>query len=230
MLTETFIPCSSVSDLIGRNADYLVHATSIHLRHAPHRNAGHAEAIQVLGAVTRHGNEEVCHMMKDCVDELLVSLDTRQLPANLVWAGLQTLAESCEHWISKRKKVEHEQPGGVVQEGVAADEDGDPEVKKVGIQAIADYFLEYHKQKDKQEQEEWAGLTEEQANEEEEESYARDRPLPAAEQICVEMMRRCCHHLSHDTPNIRMVVMETLQHCMKALRHDTVSDNIKHDG
>lgn len=218
-----------MSVLIGRNADYLVHATSIHLRHAPHRSGGHVEAIQVLGAVMRHGSEEVCRMMKDCVNELLVFLDTRQLPPPLVWAGLQTLAESCECWISKRKQVECEEPGGVVRGGVVAKEERDTEVKQVGIQAIADYFLQYHEQKKKQEEEE-VGLTEGAGSseeggveEDEEEPYSQERPLPAVEQICVEMMRRCGHHMSHDNPNVRMVVMETLQHCMKALRHEKAS-------
>lgn len=216
---------SSVSALIGRNADYLVHATSVHLRHASHPRGQHAEAIQVLGAVMRHGDEGVCPMMKDCVNELLVSLDTRQLAPPLVWAGLQMLAESCECWVSKREVGEEPKVTGVgpsVEEEEAKDE---PREKEVGIQAIADFFLQYHQNKDKDmEREESVGGVEEEEEAAGEDSYSQERPLPAVEQVCVELMRRCGHHMSHDNPHVRLVVLGTLQSCLKSLRHEEVSN------
>ena len=212
---------SAVSSLIGRNADYLVHATSVHLRHAPTSNSQHAEAIQVLGAVMSHGNEEVCHLMKDCIQDLLVALDTRQLAPPLVWAGLQTLARSCGCWISRRERVEREGPVGVVSAAEEEEEAGDRE--DVGIEAIAEYFLQYHKNRDQEAEGGGVGQEEEQgAGQQEEESYSQDCPLPAVEQLCVEVMRRCGHHMSHDSPSVRLVVMETLEYCMQALQHEKV--------
>lgn len=242
-----YIVCRSVSHLIAANTDYLVHSISVHLRLASYRGWGHAEAIQVLCAVMSHGDEGVCPMIKGCVNELLLSLDTKQLAPALVWTGICTLSKSCEHWISKRGVKE--QPVGVaegVEPGGKKEEvkDGSSE-GKVGLQAIADYFLKYHKEKEQEgegggaEVEEEGGGAEvegerggaeveeeggraEVVEEEEGEDYSQERPLPAVEQVSVELMRRCGHHMSHDNPSIRLVVMETLQHCMKTLKDEKV--------
>lgn len=219
--------------LIGRNADYLAHAISVHLRHASRGVRGHRGAVRVLGAVVQHGEEGVCGMVRDCIDDLLTSLDTRQADATSVWLGLRTLAKSCECFVSSRcAKALETEPVGVVKgaetnpvgvvKGVETNPVGvvseESTKEQVGIEAIADYFLHYHKTKEEEGQE----VESEEGVESGEEPYPQDRPLPVVEQVCVEVMRRCGHHMSHDQPGIRLVVMETLQHCMKALSHDEV--------
>ncbi len=103
-----------------------------------------------------------------------------------------------------------------------------PEIQPKGIEAIAEYFLQYHKTKKEErevggeEEEEGRRGAEESEEEGGEEQYSQERTLPATEQVCVEVMRRCAHYLAHDKPAVRLVVMETLRHCMEALKHDKV--------
>ena len=105
---------------------------------------------------------------------------------------------------------------------------GDSVRASVGIQAIADFFLKYHQDKDRdKEQEEEGGGPERDVGEgggdqEEQGDYSGERVLSAAEQMSVDIMQRCVHHMAHHTPGVRLVVMETLQYCMEALRHDKV--------
>lgn len=180
----------------------------------------------MLCAVVQHGKEGVCAMVRDCIQDLLTSLDTRQVEAGLVWAGLRSLAKSCECFAANRSAKESDtqsgqEPGGEEGEGT---EPVEGERRQVGIEAIADYFLQYHRAKGEEEGEESRGVVGEESEgvEEEEEPYSQERTLPAVEQVCVEVMRRCGHHMSHDQPTVRLVVMETLEHCMRALGHDKV--------
>lgn len=222
----------SVSALVFRNSDYLVHAISVHLRHSSYGLKSGAGAIQVFGALVSHGEEALCPLLKDTINELLLSLDTRQFDPLLVWEGLRMLARSCDNWVSKRtmKEAPRGVVNGVEQKDVAkgtdpgsvgletVEKDGGKK-EKMTLQAIADYFLQYHRAKE----EEGEGYSHEgEDNPEEEPHYSQERQLPAVELMCVEVMRRCGHHMSHDESGIKLVVMETLLHCMKALRHDQV--------
>lgn len=189
------------------------------------------EAVQVLTAMVSHGEEEVCLLVKDSIADLLLSLDTGQMEARLIWTGLRALAERCVLWIDQRQ-LKGVESGGVAKEvkeeetcadvGVAKEE----ERRDVGIKAIAEYFQEYHERKERERE---AGneagsepLPEEEMKEGEEESYSTPK-LPAPEQACVDVLRRCVHHMANQDPGVRLVVLETMQHCMKALRHDKVS-------
>ena len=179
----------------------------------------------MLGAVVQHGEEGVCAMVRDCIDDLLTSLDTRQADPTVVWAGLRTLAKSCECFVSSRCANDGEsKSGGVVrgEEGsVGVVEEEEERNGPVGIEAIAEFFLQHHKAK------EGVGQEEEPEGEGDmvEEPYSQEeRTLPAVEQVCIEVMRRCGHHMSHDQPDVRLVVMDTLQHCLRTLSHNKVCD------
>lgn len=225
----------SVANLIGRNVDYLAHAISLHQRHASRGVRGHRGAVRVLCAVVQHGEEGACALVRGCIQDLLTSLDTKQVEAGLVWAGLRSLAKSCECLVASRTAKENvametnvesvdsgkdgNNPGGVV---TAETELVEGERRQIGIESIADFFLQYHKAKGEEEAESGCVVGAESEGVAEESSYSQERPLPVMEQVCVEVMRRCGHHMSHDQPAIRLVVMETLQHCMRALGHDKV--------
>ncbi len=214
-----------MSALIAGNADYLVNSISLRLRQASRGHAGHSEAIQVLGAVMRHGEESVCGMVRVTVSQLLLSLDTRQLGPALVWEGLCTLAHSCKCWLSNQEGGvgKGEESEGVAKGREEEEEEEDGVKGGVGIQAIADFFLKYHRQKEREEEEDGEGGGAQATTAgEEQEDYSQERTLSAAEQVSVDIIQRCRHHMAHDTPTVRMVVMETLEHCMEALRHDKV--------
>ncbi len=226
----------SLSHLIDVNADYLIHSISLHLRYM---SSNQSEAIQVLRGVVSHGEEGVCLLVRDSMRDLLLSLDTNQLEPQLVWVGLRTLAENCKRWVTTRdskgggavgteKGVESEDhptsknSKGRVVEGVAkgVESKNDPR-EDIGIEAIAQYFHQYHQEKEEGlEEEEGGGVMDEEG------CCYEDKPRLPVEQVCVDIMRRCVHHMSHPISAVRLVVMETLQYCMTALQHDQVSLNI----
>ena len=179
----------------------------------------------MLGAVMRHGEETVSGMVRVIISDLLVSLDTRQLNPTLVWEGLRTIARSCKCWLSTAKKAEEQ----VVKEEREVEIDTEEADMKgsVGIGAIADFFRQYHRDKEKAELEGGGAeaMQDQQDRDQlEEEDYSGQRTLSAPEQVSVDIMQRCAHHMAHDSPRVRLVVMETLQHCMEALSHDKVRD------
>ena len=237
-----------MAGLIAGNADYLVHYISLRLRQAARGHTGHSEAIQVLGAVMSHGEEGVCGMVRVTVSQLLFSLDPGQLDPASLWEGLRTLSHSCRRWlasreqtgsvvsegVAKREVADAEcvvsegvaDAGGVVSEGgkrggEVTSEAEDGEKRDVGIRAIADFFLHYHKEKE-EEGEAQGGEVQGEGAQAEDEDYSGNRTLSAAEQITVDIMQRCAHHMAHHAPRVRLIVMETLQHCMVALSHDKV--------
>lgn len=217
-----------MTDLIGQNADYLVHTISIHLRtrHLPEQQQQQSQAVQVLQSVVTHGDEGVCQLVRDVLDELLLSLDLRQLEAGLVWEGLESLAQNCARWVDQRPRndggvvVQHKEEGVEENKKMEADQEEDRGRRKdVGIETIAEFFRNYHKEKDK-------GLEEEEGEGEDGEDseglYSQDKPLPCCEGVCVDVLRRSAHHMSHPAPAVRLRVLEAVQHCLRVLQHHKV--------
>ena len=216
--------CRSLADLIQVNTDYLVHSISVHLRNTSHSTT-QPEAVQVLRAVVSHGKEEVCLLVRDSIEDLLLCLDTKQLDPHLVWVGLRTVSENCERWIDERKlKEERVEPlsKGRDKSVEVEDEVTGPAEPSVGIEAIAKFFRDYHKDKESKLAEEEEGKEEVEDDTDGEERYSSKLKLPAAEEVCVEILHRCVHHMAHHNSTVRMVVMDTIQHCFKGLRHDKV--------
>ena len=233
-----------MADLIGQNADYLVHKISeqLHMRRMPRPLLHYSQAIQVLQSVVSHGNEEVCLLIKDVLDELLLSLDLGQLEAELVWEGLDVVANNCARWVDQRNSDGSggEDGGeGVVEVtgGGMADKERDIEdmgdthnnceehKKGVELEAIGRYFMNYHKEKArKEEEEESEGVTDGCGDKEgpEEEPYSAEQKLPCCESVCVEVLRRSVHHMSHPVVMVRLKVLAAVEHCLRALRQHKV--------
>ena len=262
-----------MADLIGRNADYLVHEISQQLRqrHQSNTRSLHhsSHAIRVLQGVVSHGNEEVCLLVKDVLDELLLSLDLQQLEAWLVWEGLEVVAQSCGRWVRQREageteadarkgKADHKEEtgdmkgeerkddklgdasaafkasGGGIRDGDkegldAAEAKGHREKERpegVGLEAIGRYFMDYHKEKSRREEEEVEGGRGGEEGEEEQEpgmeSYTTEPQLPCCESVAVEILHRSVHHMSHPVATVRLKVLTAVQNCLRALQSHKV--------
>ena len=220
-----------MAELIDHNADYLVHTISLHLQDKAHHHL-QPRALQVLRAVLSHGEEGVCLLVQDSLKNLFISLDTKELDPRLVWVGLRTLSQSCERWVSTRTVAEEEEERvesvGVVQDATSDKELsrdellGDEPRDRVGIEAIGEYFRQYHKAKEAEraedEEKERPG-----GEDEGDEVYYKEEKLPAVEQVCVQVLERCVHHLANPDPNTRLLILESMEHSMKALKHKKVS-------
>ena len=218
--------CRSVADLIGQNADYLVHTISLHLctRRSAQQQRQPFQAIKVLQSVVAHGNEDVCHLVKDISGELLLSLDMRLLEVGVVWEGLKSVVQNCARWVDQRQVNK----GAEVEDGTAqrgnkteevetlCEEEREGVRKEVGMETIAEFFRNYHKEKEKRQETECEVEGEKEEEEEEEEQ------LPCCEGVCVDVLRRSVHHLSHDKPSVRLLVLDAVQHCLWALQHHKV--------
>ena len=209
-------------------------------------------------------DESVLPLVQDSIDELFLSLDVRQIEPSLVWPVLRTLAQSCERWRTVPKTTPNpstpppasssssnthgtltessrEKEGGashvISDESHVTNYDSDGG-SHVTPEAVEEFFLQYHKEKQRREEE--GEFSESELNEcaskedshggggenEEEDPYNQRRELSPLSRTAVEVMQRCSHHMSTEPPSLRLVVLDTLSHSILALQHEQVSSEI----
>ena len=105
-------------------------------------------------------------------------------------------------------------------------------------EAIEEFFLQYHREKQRQddlgdlgdlgETEVNAGGDDDipEGGEEGDDPYNQSKQLSPLSHTVVKVMQRCTHHLSGEPPQLRLTVLETLTHCLMALKHEQVSVNL----
>ena len=205
-------------------------------------------------------DESVLLLIQDSIDELLLSLDVRQISPSLVWPVLRTLAKSCKRWRepseissshvtdhvtqeSSRTKGDHSSHDNVTKD-VRPESNGkddsvshvtDHMTDHVTPEAIEEFFLQYHREKQHQDELGDLGETDVNAGEEQDipnggeegdDPYNQSKQLSPLSQTVVKVMQRCAHYLSGEPPQLRLTVLETLTHCLVALKHEQVSTNV----
>ena len=195
-------------------------------------------------------DESVLLLIQDSIDELLLSLDVRQIDASLIWPVLRTLAQSCERWrLPPNIRTSSPAPSsfnsghgtltevsreeGVPSHVTNCDESTSHVTDHVTPEAVEEFFLQYHREKQRQEEEEKLGdFSESELNQnereqdegaEEKDPYNQRKQLSPLSRTIVELMQRCGHHMSAEPPPLRLIVLETLIHCLVALKHEQVS-------
>ena len=206
-------------------------------------------------------DETVLLLIQDSIDELLLSLDVRQIEPSLIWPVLRTLAWSCERWRSSSNvttspsapasssnsqgtltELSREKEGGashvIDAESRVTDYGSDAashETDHVTPEAVEEFFLQYHREKQRREEERLGDLGESELNQsaskqdirgggdEEDDPYNQRKELSPLSHTAVELMQRCGHHMSVEPPPLRLVVLETLTHCILALQYEQVS-------
>lgn len=195
-------------------------------------------------------------LIQDSIDELLLSLDIRQIDRSHIWPVLRTLAQSCERWqmvsdtttfsptpassrntLTKTSGEKEGVPSHVtdIASHVTNDDDHDDVTSHVTPEAVEEFFLQYHREKQQREEERLGDLSEPELNqsegeanvheagEKEEDPYNQRKELSPLSRTAVELMQRCGHHMSAEVPTLRLMVLETLTHCIHALKHEQVS-------
>ena len=202
-------------------------------------------------------DESVLLLIQDSIDELLLSLDIRQIEPSLIWPVLRTLAQSCERWqtppnittsspapassgntLTESSREKEGVPSHVtdVASHVTNIDDPDDAASHVTPEAVEEFFLQYHQEKQHREEERLGDLSESELNQsegeqdihgrgeaEEDDPYDQRKELSPLSRTAVELMQRCGHHMSVELPTLRLVVLETLTHCILALKHKLVS-------
>ena len=201
-------------------------------------------------------DESVLPFIQDSIDELFLSLDVHQIEPSLVWPVLRTLAQSCERWRTVPKttpnpstpppanssdtqgtltKSSREKEGGAIS---AESHVTNYNSSHVTPEAVEEFFLRYHKEK--QHREEEGEFSESELNEStskedihddggengEEDPYNQRRELSPLSRTAVEVMQRCSHHMSMEPPSLRLMVLDTLSHSILALQNEQVSSEI----
>lgn len=109
------------------------------------------------------------------------------------------------------------------------------ETGHVTPEAVEEFFLQYHREKQRREEERLGDLGESESNQsaskqdihgggdEEDDPYNQRKELSPLSHTTVELMQRCGHHMSAEPPTLQLMVLETLTHCILALQHEQVS-------
>jgi hypothetical protein len=116
--------------------------------------------------------------------------------------------------------------------------DSDHVTGHVTPEAVEEFFVRYHQEKQRREKEGEFSETElnQSASKEDghgdggenegEDPYNQRRELSPLSRTAVELMQRCGHHMSAESPSLRLTVLDTLTHSILALKHEQVSSEI----
>lgn len=184
-------------------------------------------SIKLLGPVFSPRDKDVLPLMKDSIDELLLSLDLREDPA-LLWPTFLILTMATSRWAgpSLRDKDNRSAPVEQGREGGESGEGCEEERSHVTPEEVQAFFLDYHQQKDREnlmvEEAEGEKDVNEEGGQEEEggELYSQTKYLSPELQAAVDVLQRCTHHLSVPSPSLRLTVLDALGHCLRALGTD----------
>lgn len=185
-------------------------------------------------------DESVLPLIQDSIDELFLLLDVGQINRSHAWPVFRTLAQSCERWrkgsenASSTNSADSSRHCELQTESNEANDDSPSHMTDhvTTPEAIEEFFLKYHREK--QRQDKLGDLGESELNEqtiqdgtgegEGEDPYNQSKQLSPLSHTVVEVMQRCAHHMSSDSAQLRVVVLETLSHCLVALQHEQVSN------
>jgi hypothetical protein len=155
-----------------------------------------------------HGSEEVLPLMRDSIDELLLSLDLQLASNEGVWSVLRSLAAALHRWSPETVKKEGvETRGGGCHDDRRGCEDED----------FSGYFKSLRRKREEEEVE----VDEEGEGETVEEGGA-EPVLSPVEQAAVDILERCPHYLPSSSPSsssLPLTVLDCLHHCLHSLSH-----------
>ena len=112
---------------------------------------------------------------------------------------------------------------GPPDKSTSTDATADHVTSHVTPEAIEAFFLEYHKEKQHQEESELNQADElGDHGDEEEDPYNQSKELSPLSRAAVEVLQRCVHFMSAEPPQLRLTVLDALTHCLLALRDEQV--------
>ena len=174
-------------------------------------------------------------LMRDSLDELLLSLDVGVADHTHIWPVLLTLSRSTRRWTTQDRaepaaspaREEEEEEGKAESRGEASRNSvvSEERTPHVSSEEIRQFFLDYHSRKQKVEEEEeeeeegvGVGVGEEEG--EGGEGGEQQNKLSPSLQAAVDVLQRCSHFLATTSS---LLVLEALEHCLVTLSCDQVT-------
>lgn len=196
----------SIDELLKQNADYLVNAISLRLRHFDQNK----QSPLVLKVILQYSTVEILPLIDDTIQEVLSSLDDFYDDQAALFMGvLNELVKAVSRWFPCLKcKVEETQVD-----------------KTNRCVSLMDELLEYCKTLRVSEgQEEEVDESHDQPSHDEEEDITdpdKKPPLPKHVVVVKEVMTRSKHLLSSKSPRLRLLVLDTIGYSCQALSSHT---------
>ncbi|XP_052082424.1 TELO2-interacting protein 1 homolog [Mytilus californianus] len=194
----------SIDELLKQNADYLVNAISLRLRHFDQNK----QSPLVLKVILQYSTVEILPLIDDTIQEVLSSLDDFYDDQAALFMGvLNELVKAVSRWFPCLKcKVEETQADNLCV-------------------SLIDELLEYCKtlRVSEGQEEEVDESHDQPSQEEDEDSTDPDKkpPLPKHVVVVKEVMTRSKHLLSSKSPRLRLLVLDTIGYSCQALSSHT---------
>lgn len=168
-------------------------------------------------------DETVLPLIHDSLDELLFSLDARRQSPAHIWPTLHSLSEKCRQWSSLVTPKDSPHSRNLDEElKDSFDKKKEPNQEYISPENIKQFFLNYHKHRDSNEEDDDHKNVEEHLSEVDD-PYTQKQELSPVTQAAVSVMQRCTHHLSSRTQQVQLLTLEALANCILALKYNQVS-------
>jgi len=202
---------ASMSTLITANADYLVNAVSLNLRHI----SVHPEAPTVLRAVLLYGAAEVLPLIQDSIDEVMFALDIHQEREQSIWPVLLALVTAIVKWYPNQlhpvDRVKKSNISDIVDE----------KNHNISKDKVREFFLNYHRQKQQEDiqDSEVPESHDQDKTEENDEMKPHKKPkLPIHHQAALDVLKRCTYFIATDVLRTKLIVLEAITLSLRALQ------------
>ncbi|KAI8488333.1 TEL2-interacting protein 1 [Branchiostoma belcheri] len=205
-LASVCVSCgySSVAQLIAENADYLVDAISLSLRHY----SLNPRAPHVLRVMLQHSDKDILPLVQDAIEEILLALDQHYESRSVSFLRvLKSLVGAINRWFPVNKSEEQTQ------------RPSRPSWDVEGPQSIRDFLVEYHRTKQVAHglldddditdvEHDGKERTEDAGNEEAMEEPDKKPEVPVHVKNVLEVLDRCRHLMSSGDPWLRLQVLD----------------------
>ncbi|XP_062515161.1 TELO2-interacting protein 1 homolog isoform X2 [Corticium candelabrum] len=207
--------CSSVSSVIGRNADYLIDTVSLNLRHLDMNPT----TARVLKVMFQQSDETFLPLVDDTLHEVFSCLDGHfDETALLLMPVLQSLIEAVCRWFCNTGK---QTATNSRVEGFSSE---DSNMKGC---SVSQYLLQYCKKQEVEETDNVENNQDDESNEQDEDAdeidYSEDKQEPTAAHVLltVEVLERCTHYVSSKNARLRLMVLSVIQNGLAILNPAT---------
>ncbi|KAG9290940.1 hypothetical protein G9A89_011090 [Geosiphon pyriformis] len=218
---------SSSKSLVLENVDYLINAVSRKLRQI-HL---YPKAPQVLSAMVNVAGSSILTFLDDSLEEIFDAIDQYHTElevlfqmANVLYTIVTAISRPKKEETKKFEKNSEREPPKVLESGLSKDiqdfivgyspmnpsDSKEDNQEKTNFEDVGKYFVEYHKNKEKEELNE-QGIIE----------AEREKPeiKPSQPQLtCLNCINKVMHSLTVSSPQLRALILELIRISLPTLR------------
>ncbi|XP_046554927.1 TELO2-interacting protein 1 homolog [Haliotis rubra] len=217
VLVDLYQACeySSLDEMIRHNADYLMNAISLRLRHLE----ANLRCPTVLRVMLQYCEADILPLVDDTVQEILSCLDDHYTEEAAIFVRvLYDLVKAINRWFPREKeRVEH-----TVQTDTnrsADDQQLQHPPQRSSSDDVRDFFVDYHRQRmiasGDVTEEDYADVAADDVDDVEKEEPKQD--LPKHVSAVKEVLQRTKHLLASSAPRLRLLVLDIISQAVVAL-------------